>query len=266
MGTELPTVDDRLQRFKHLEIQINTACDCACFGCDRYSDVIHDTNMSVDQVWLFVQESIEQNWEWERIRLLGGEPTLHPHFMEIVHALIAYREEFPGVFLQVLTNGLGKIETYRQRLLDLNVDPHVEAKTVGETPIWFTNTRIAPIDRDPHITELPPCGIFGLRGCGIGLTRHGYFLDGAGASIARVAGYDIGVMELRQVTWDAMEAQAKVVCRVCGHWNPPGTTPEQLAPRKVTSTGEITGPFWDEKIAAYQLSRPPMRLYGAGRI
>jgi hypothetical protein len=248
-------------KFRHIELEINTACDLTCFACDRFSDVVTTPAMRIEQVCLFVRESLEAGWEWDRIRLLGGEPTLHPKFKECCIALMAYRRAYPKCFLQVLSNGRGKLADYRDWLLDRGIDPHVESKDPGVTPQWFVNTRITPLDRDPNIGAVPPCGIFGVQGCGIGLTRHGYFLDGAGAAIARIAGYDIGVMRLRDVTWESMLEQAKVLCRVCGHWNPDGT----LITKKVTETGEVTGKFWTEALAKYNSKgyrAPPMRIYG----
>jgi len=246
--------------FKHIELEINTACDLACFGCDRMSDVTTAPNMKIEQVKSFVDESLDLNWEWERIRLLGGEPTLHPKFKDICELLIEYRKHFPKVFLQILTNGIGKSAQYRQWLRSVQIDLHAETKSKDTQPHWFNNTRITPVDRDPNVGELKPCGIFGIRSCGIGLTRHGYFLDGAGASIARVAGHNIGVMHLKDVTWDAMIDQSKILCRICGHWNPVDGSP--LVTKKVKETGQITGKFWTEKLALYNLNKPVLSVLG----
>lgn len=246
--------------FKHVELEINTACDLSCFGCDRFSDVTTAPNMTVRQVERFLAESVALNWPWERIRFLGGEPTLHPQFTELVTMLCRYRDMHrPTVFLQVLSNGRGKIDRYRSWLIENRVSPHVESKDPGVTPQWFANTRIAPVDHDVQVGELEPCGIFGPHGCGVGLTRNGFFLDGAGASVARVAGIDCGVMALKDVTWQAMMDQAKVLCRICGHWNPmngPGVT------KKVTETGEVTGLFWTERLKRFKEERPVLRVYG----
>jgi hypothetical protein len=259
--TTLPSPIYPTERFKNIELEINTVCDLACFSCDRMSDVAAKgvPNMTVAQVRLFVEESLDLRWNWERIRLLGGEPTLHPNFLEIVGELVRYRNVYPKVFLQVLTNGLGKSAQYRNTMNGLRISLHAETKQRGVTPRWFNNTRIVPLDRDPNVGEIEPCGIFGLRGCGIGLTRHGYFLDGAGASIARVAGHDIGVMKLEDVTWESMLGQAKILCRICGHWNPP--TGEQVT-KRVTETGEVTGKYWTETLARYKERKPVLRVYG----
>jgi hypothetical protein len=216
-------------------------------------------NMTYEQVERFVDESFALDWEWERIRFLGGEPTLHPNFAGLIGLLVKYRQRYPKVFLQVLTNGRGRSAEFRDWLKELNISLHAETKTKGEQPPWFNNFRITPVDRDPNVGELEPCGIFGIRCCGLGLTRNGYFLDGAGAAVARVAGHDIGIMHLKDVTWDAMMAQAKVLCRICGHWNPMDGT---MVSKLVKETGEVTGAFWTEKLAAYQRERPKMRVYG----
>ncbi len=258
--TELPETGTQVPgRFVHVELEILTACDLACFACDRFSDVTTAPNMTVSQVARFVDESLALNWEWERIRLLGGEPTLHPHLEEIVGHLMRYRRRYPKVFLQLLSNGRGRLAKVRDWLVDRGVDPHVEGKTKGETPEWFNNQRLCPAD-DPSVGVLPPCGIFGVHGCGIGLTRYGYFLDGAGASAARVAGYDVGVQNLCDVTWDSMIEQSKVLCRICGHWNPS----DSIVTKKVTETGEVTGPFWTQKLKEFKANKPKLTVYGTG--
>lgn len=248
-------------QFKHIELEINTVCNTNCFGCDRFSDIASKgvPAMTVDQVAFFVEESLALEWEWERIRLLGGEPTLHKDFVELVNLIIEYRKYYPNCFLQILTNGIGeKPKEYREWLVRNNVSLHAETKEKGVTPEWFHNTRIVQVDRDPNCGEVSPCGIYGIRGCGIGLTNAGYFLDGAGASVARVAGYDIGIMRLEDVTHEAMIEQSKILCRVCGHWNPD----DHLLTEKVTKTGEVTGPFWTERLAEYKENKPILKVYG----
>jgi hypothetical protein len=251
------------QPYNNLEIQICTYCDLSCWSCDRASDEITDPPMTIDQLNLCIQESIDLDWKWKRIRLLGGEPTIHPRFRDFAQALIDYRDNYnPECFLQVLTNGLGKAAKYRAWLVDNRVSLHAEAKEKGVDPPWFNNTRIVPIDRDPTKTELPPCGIYGRGsgGCGIQLSNFGYFLDGAGATVARVGGFDIAVMHLKDVTFESMENQAKVLCSRCGHHNPVDGSP--LTTQLVSKTGHVTGKFWTEALKKFKEKKPIMKVYG----
>jgi len=251
-----------VQRFAHVEIEICSHCDCKCWGCDRFINTCPTSPMTVPQVRQFVQESLDLDWEWERIHILGGEPTLHTEFREIVQVLLQYKERFPHVLLRVISNGYGKLFGHRDWLAERGVEVSVEAKKPGTMPAWFVNTRMAPVDENPALIPVPPCGIFGVKGCGLGLTRHGFFLCGAGASIARVLGKDIGVMRLEDVTYAAMKEQAKAICHLCGHWNPPENWPgPKVGSKKMNETGNIMSPFWD---AALKDWNPlPMPLYRA---
>ena len=47
--------------------------------------------MSVDQIHDFVDKSIKNRIAWDRINVCGGEPTLNPGFLEILHALLLYK-------------------------------------------------------------------------------------------------------------------------------------------------------------------------------
>ena len=49
------------------------------------------------------------------------------------------------------------------------------------------------------------------------LTRYGYFLCGAGASIARVFGLDIGIKRLEDVNPQTIKNQIDILCKYCGH-------------------------------------------------
>jgi hypothetical protein len=186
---------------------------------------------------------------------LGGEPTLHSQLQEIVERLMEYRHAYPEVLLRVISNGSGKIGEYRQWLEERQINMSLASKRAGAPPGYFDNMQIAPLDKDPNMGPAAPCGIFGTYGCGLGLTKHGYFLCGAGASIARVIGADIGVMRLADVTHAAMVKQAERLCNICGHWTGPTTD-------TLSQTGAITGPFWREAIARYKQAVPPMSTYG----
>lgn len=247
------------ERFLHIEIEINSVCDVNCPCCDRYCDVAPGPGMTLDQVWCFVRESIDLEWPWTRMHVLGGEPTLHPRFNEIMLTLMRLRDRITDdilhgedCLLRVITNGRGKLAEYHHWLVENEVHVAVSPKDPARMPDYWDNMWTAPVDVTPELQ--PACSIFGIKGCGIGLTRHGYFLCGAGASIARVAGLDIGVQRLEDLTWEAMQAQAEVLCRLCAH--------KEGYHEKLGNTGLVKGPFWQEAIERYKVAPPPMTIYG----
>lgn len=239
-------------RFKTLEIEINSTCDKNCPHCDRFIDVAPAPPMTLAQVEHFVDESLALDWQWDRIHILGGEPTLHAELSEIIDALCRYRRRFPDVLLRLISNGAGKLTAVRPMLDKHDITVNVEAKS-GKLPNWFTNMLRAPVDVLGSPEPIPPCGIFGISGCGIGLTKHGYFLCGCGASIARVCGLDVGVMRLQDLTYDAMLRQAEKICNVCGHHNRTSVIAQD--------DGEAS-PFWKNALEQYRQTVPPMSIYG----
>jgi hypothetical protein len=68
-------------------------------------------------------------------------------------------------------------------------------------------------------------------------------------------------MSLKEVTPENMLKQAEVLCRVCGHWNP--VDGEQVT-RLVSDTGMVTGKFWTERLEAWKMNPPKLRIYGEG--
>jgi uncharacterized radical SAM superfamily Fe-S cluster-containing enzyme len=95
---------------KLIEIDITYACNLTCFNCNRSCGQAPTAErMTLDQINFFVEESIAKGVKWERIRLLGGEPTLHPNFLEILSLLTSYRNRFSqDTVIEVNTNGYGK--------------------------------------------------------------------------------------------------------------------------------------------------------------
>jgi hypothetical protein len=215
--------------------------------------------MTVDQIALFVEESLSLDWEWSRLRILGGEPTLHSDFEEIISLLAPYQKRVPSSAVGVVTNGHGKSREYKSWLLERGIDFRSTRKTKDEVPDWFGNLRMAPVDTDPTLTEVTHCSIGGVNGCGVGLTKHGFFLCGVGASIARVVGADIGVMSLRDATPKRLHAQAKYLCHLCGHWTHPDSIIKDVP--RVRDTGKVASPFWHKTLTDWE--QLPMSTYGA---
>ena len=85
------------QLFRRIELDVTEKCNHSCVACSRACVLIPSkARMTVDQVQAFVDESLELGWKWEMISLLGGEPTMHPDFQEILEVLNEYRKQTLG--------------------------------------------------------------------------------------------------------------------------------------------------------------------------
>src|SRR5262245_29713970 len=70
---------------RKIEIDITYACNLSCPNCNRScAQAPTGERMTVEQIDFFLKESIASGIKWDRIRLVGGEPTLHPHFHNII--------------------------------------------------------------------------------------------------------------------------------------------------------------------------------------
>ena len=91
-----------------VEIEITSFCNLACFNCNRsIRQAPTDECMSLSQVERFVSESLALSWRWKQITLIGGEPTLHKQFWQILAVLERYKSAYPDCIIEVSTNGYG---------------------------------------------------------------------------------------------------------------------------------------------------------------
>jgi hypothetical protein len=97
-----------LPNLNKIEIDITYECNLKCFACNRScSQSPTNERMEVSDIERFVFESINLDKKWELINILGGEPTLHPDFEQIVRCI---HEEYlsvysPHTILQITSNG-----------------------------------------------------------------------------------------------------------------------------------------------------------------
>ncbi len=98
------------------------------------------------------------------IRLLGGEPTLHPHFVEIVHRCVERKFE-----ISIFTNGLWDDATCESILKIRTDDPSVALKilfNVNEPQDW------SPAEKERIPGALRAAGSIG--GCGFNIYREDF--------------------------------------------------------------------------------------------
>lgn len=239
---------------QRVEIEIITACNFKCFNCDRSCAQAPSTErMSVDQIRHFVEESLDLDWKWTYVGLIGGEPTLHPELLDIIRVLERYRSRRTDCAVEVLTNGYGpRAERVLESLPDwVSVRNSKRRTSVNnfvrfhEAPLDSPRWRDAPFSMGCHVTEF----------CGLGLTRNGFYPCGAGGSIDRVFGLDVGIKSLAKVDRKALRRQKIRLCALCGHF--------KARSRSDFSWEQVVSPTWRRALDAYRKRRPLLETYGA---
>lgn len=177
-----PSDPDKLWINPSLEMQILLACNWSCVSCDQGSqfskfDFVKKGTMTFGQIDHFVREMQEKNAYLGRIRVAGGEPTLHKDFKAIIERLY---------FGLVLPGHLGQVEviTNGSRVgIAQSVSAIARIRYSGEAS--KQKTHVANLIHTPKS--------LGYRGticnapwfCGISLNYWGYFPCSSGSGIAR---------------------------------------------------------------------------------
>lgn len=178
-----PADPNKLWLNRSIEIQVLLACNWSCSACDQHSNFhgisyIKKGTMTLAQIQHFIDELKTANGYFGRIRLVGGEPTMHPKFAEIVRLLHESLVPAHVGGLELITNGDNnshKIEPVRHLLR-----------------VRISNER----DKQrSHVANLPatPASL-GYQGkrcgqpefCGWSLSYFGYSPCSSGAGIMRL--------------------------------------------------------------------------------
>jgi len=201
--------------------------------------------MSLQQIQSFVDEWIWEGKVWDRIRILGGEPTIHRHFFEIIELLRSYRRAYaPGTVIEVATNGYGERvnDAIRKLPPDVNVSNTAKQSNVQRE---FRSFNVAPIDVPGYRRTDYTNGCFVTEICGTGLGPGGYYPCAVAGGIDRIFGWNLGRQRLPKES-DGMETELKRFCSVCGYF-------------KRLPEGPLNGPVksqtWEDAYTQYRAGR-----------
>lgn len=202
---------------KYVEIDITYQCNLKCINCNRScTQAPSQIEMPVADIEAFIIQSIEQEIEWERIRILGGEPTLHSRIFDIIDLLIGYQKEYnPSVRLVLGTNFFGD---QVHRVLEKLPDPIIIKSTLKSSRVnLFKPFNVAPVDTFFNHFSDYTCGCRIIAECGLGLTPSGYYMCAVAGGIDRIFGYNLGRKKIPDES-DLMADQMSAFCGLCGHF------------------------------------------------
>ena len=234
---------------KFIEIDITYRCNLKCINCNRSCrQAPSNEQMTVEQIQKFVKESIANNVKWERIRVMGGEPTLHPNVFEILNLLLEYKKNYSqDTCIELDTNGFGKI--VNDVLSKVPKEIEIENTSKKSELQLFYLFNMAPKDSIIYKNADYSSGCQVISVDGIGLTPYGYYPCAAAGGIDRIFGFDIGRKTLPSYD-DSMTDQLEVFCKLCGRFHAAKRT-----------NREVMSPTWKKAYENYKKRKPKLRLY-----
>ena len=225
-----------------IEIDITYRCNLRCVNCNRsIARAPENLDIATDKIVEFVEDSLRRSLRWRRIRLLGGEPTLHPQFMQIVELLRSYRDRGNLCSIEIVTNGYGSVVNRQLKQLPADIWVENSRKKPGYQG-GFRPFSMAPAD-DPAYSRV--CFINGceiISVCGMGLTPQGYYPCALSGGIDRIVGRHIGRTNLPDPD-DDMEDILEWACPLCGRFKDGHHMPKERIPLLTT---ELISPSWEQ--------------------
>ena len=230
-----------------VEIDLTQRCNLSCSSCERFCGVANEPAkhfLPFAMIDEFIRESIEIGRKWHKVRLSGGEATLHPQLFDIMKALAKYRDEYtPKTELLLMTNGVSE---FSKSLGTWCNGFYVSSSGKPDDPPPHYPIMISPEDLGVYDRDDNPCG--NPVHCGMGYNRNGYFPCNAGGAIARVLRLKIGLRSLKEATPATLRRVCEqFLCRHCGHylWKRMGY---YECPRLAF---QPISPFWRKALAEY---------------
>ena len=202
---------------EYAEIDITYKCNLKCINCNRScSQAPSNLEIPVADIKSFINQSIKKKIAWKRIRILGGEPTLHSRIFDIIDLLTEYQRDFnPSVRLVLGTNFFGN---QVHRVLEKLPGTIIIKSTLKFSRVHlFKPFNVAPVDTKLNRFSDFTCGCRIIKECGLGLTPSGYYMCAVAGGIDRIYRYNLGRKKVPDES-DSFSDQMSAFCRLCGHF------------------------------------------------
>lgn len=262
-------IPDYTPRSGKIEWHITYKCNLGCRSCSRCAWIKppHTRDMTLADAEKCIKQANEIGWknkpgpgngaEPPRVVIIGGEPTLHPQFLDFVKLA----REWTGTYSQVYSNGYTD-ETKRLLRMARNqynasiVDDGFKTgprqdETDGKQK-WFLETYVSPSEVGLPITI---CYCHSSSICGIGYDASGFSPCPIGMMVSKILGVN-GVTRNIADLYDRekMHAMTMEICRHCGYEGQNRFGPTQQLGKfkeyaeacKKLSNGAPVSPIWKQ--------------------
>jgi len=197
-----------------IELDITWLCNLTCPHCNRSCPQAPTTeHLSLEDIARFLDESKARNLRWEQIRVLGGEPTLHPEFATVLDLLHGYWAWSGHTVIELATNGTGA--RVKRTLAALPAWIRVDNSEKENGFDHFVPFNRAPMDRTAYALTDKRNACWVAQNCGMGFGPGGYYPCGPAAGIDRIFGFEAGRPALPAPD-DDMHDLLELFCNRCG--------------------------------------------------
>jgi hypothetical protein len=164
----------------NLELHITLKCNSACPNCNRLCNIYRDRteHMSIEQIQKFIDQA-KNNGGINKLKVLGGEPLLHPQFVEIYNILASATKDGIINYIKIESNKtvtIPKVERYNS----VWWKGRPQSKKKHLPFLW------SPKDLGVVKGAQPNCRV--VRRCGYSLDKYGYLPCSCAIMISRLFG------------------------------------------------------------------------------
>jgi len=234
---------------KVIDIDVTYLCNLNCINCSRSLGQIKSNEIiTIKQIKKFIKESKDNNIIWKEIKVVGGEPTLHPNINQILNLLLDYKKKYsPNTIIKICTNSYGK--KVKQILTKIPKDIMIRSFPKKSKYNLFFPFNVAPKDCKMFKFADYSNGCSLLNICGLGLNMYGYYPCAHAAGIDRIFGFNIGRKKIPCFE-DDMVDQLNQFCKLCGYFRPVKRTKKE----KISVS-------WKKAFQKYKNKKPYMSSY-----
>lgn len=203
-----------------LELCLTYRCNVRCKNClTLCTQAPFIGDLSIESINKILVESVEIGHVWESIILHGGEPTLHPKYLDICKILSDYKNAHNnGMTLHACSNGSNDfVNTQLEQSAKMGIKSEVSVKIGTNKRISGEGIPYVPVNESPQDLNMGyTVGCYMTAECGICYNYKGFFECSAAAAAARVFDYDPLCTSVKDITAGLFISAFPSHCGHCG--------------------------------------------------